>query len=121
MVRTWLPVTLPAIFSAKTTSTNTAKSAKLFQRAQAVTPGGVNSPVRAFGSVGGQARFIAKATGSRLVDVDGNEYVDLVNSGGRWCTATPIPPSKKPCKSYQGRPELRRAHRGRGGAGPGDH
>ncbi len=64
------------------TSSNTAKSAELFQRAQAVTPGGVNSPVRAFGSVGGQTRFITKAEGSRLTDVDGNEYVDLVNSWG---------------------------------------
>ena len=42
----------------------------------------MNSPVRAFGSVGGQARFIAKAHGSKLYDVDGNQYVDLVNSWG---------------------------------------
>jgi len=52
------------------------------ERAQHVIPGGVNSPVRAFGSVGGQARFIAKAHGSKLYDVDGNQYVDLVNSWG---------------------------------------
>ena len=64
------------------TSANTARSAELFQRAQHVTPGGVNSPVRAFGSVGGQARFIAKARGSQLIDVDGNAYVDLVDSWG---------------------------------------
>ncbi|AKK10279.1 glutamate-1-semialdehyde 2,1-aminomutase [Corynebacterium uterequi] len=64
------------------TSQNTSRSAELLARAQAVTPGGVNSPVRAFGSVGGQTRFIASARGSRLVDVDGNEYVDLVNSWG---------------------------------------
>ena len=64
------------------TSENTARSAELFARAQRVTPGGVNSPVRAFGSVGGQTRFIEKAFGSTLVDVDGNSYVDLVNSWG---------------------------------------
>lgn len=64
------------------TSQNTQKSHELFQRAQSVTPGGVNSPVRAFGSVGGQARFIASAQGSTLTDVDGNTYVDLVNSWG---------------------------------------
>ncbi|WP_407921599.1 glutamate-1-semialdehyde 2,1-aminomutase [Corynebacterium epidermidicanis] len=64
------------------TSSNTANSAAWFERAQRRTPGGVNSPVRAFGSVGGQARFIAFANGSKLVDVDGNEYVDLFCSWG---------------------------------------
>lgn len=64
------------------TSANTARSAEYFDRARGVTPGGVNSPVRAFGSVGGQARFIERGQGSRLFDVDGNEYVDLVNSWG---------------------------------------
>lgn len=53
-----------------------------YERACAVTPGGVNSPVRAFGSVGGQTRFIAEAQGSTLIDVDGNRYVDLVCSWG---------------------------------------
>ncbi len=64
------------------TSENTRRSAELMQEAKVLTPGGVNSPVRAFGSVGGQTRFIASAKGSRLFDVDGNEYVDLVNSWG---------------------------------------
>ncbi|BAB97830.1 glutamate-1-semialdehyde 2,1-aminomutase [Corynebacterium glutamicum] len=64
------------------TSSNTARSAEWFEKAQKLTPGGVNSPVRAFGSVGGQARFIEKAHGSTLIDVDGNEYVDLVCSWG---------------------------------------
>ncbi|GAB3073743.1 glutamate-1-semialdehyde 2,1-aminomutase [Corynebacterium aquatimens] len=64
------------------TFANTARSAELFARAKKVTPGGVNSPVRAFGSVGGQTRFIERAKGSRLVDADGNEYVDLVCSWG---------------------------------------
>ena len=64
------------------TSARTQKSAQLHDRARAVIPGGVNSPVRAFGSVGGQARFIDSAHGSKLIDVDGNECVDLVCSWG---------------------------------------
>ncbi len=58
------------------------RSAEWFTRASAITPGGVNSPVRAFGSVGGTPRFIASATGPYLTDVDGHEYVDLVCSWG---------------------------------------
>lgn len=57
-------------------------SAALFDRAQAVTPGGVNSPVRAFQSVGGTPRFIERASGPYLYDADGREYVDLVGSWG---------------------------------------
>jgi glutamate-1-semialdehyde 2,1-aminomutase len=60
----------------------TAESAALFARAHAVTPGGVNSPVRAFNAVGGTPRFIERAEGALLVDVDGQEYVDLVCSWG---------------------------------------
>jgi glutamate-1-semialdehyde 2,1-aminomutase len=59
-----------------------AKSAAAFARAQQVTPGGVNSPVRAFLSVGGTPRFIARAQGAYLYDLDGNELVDLVCSWG---------------------------------------
>lgn len=59
-----------------------ARSAQLFDRASKVIPGGVNSPVRAFGSVGGAPRFIEKASGYTLTDVDGNDYVDLVCSWG---------------------------------------
>jgi glutamate-1-semialdehyde 2,1-aminomutase len=57
-------------------------SAALFARAQAVTPGGVNSPVRAFGAVGGVPRFMVRGTGPYLYDADGVEYVDLVCSWG---------------------------------------
>jgi glutamate-1-semialdehyde 2,1-aminomutase len=57
-------------------------SAALFERARAVTPGGVNSPVRAFNAVGGTPRFIDRAQGAYLFDVDGTEYVDLVGSWG---------------------------------------
>jgi glutamate-1-semialdehyde 2,1-aminomutase len=57
-------------------------SERLFARAEAVAPGGVNSPVRAFGAVGGTPRFIASARGPYLLDADGNEYVDLICSWG---------------------------------------
>ncbi len=57
-------------------------SAALMERARAVTPGGVNSPVRAFRSVGGTPRFMASGRGPLLTDVDGREYVDLVGSWG---------------------------------------
>jgi glutamate-1-semialdehyde 2,1-aminomutase len=60
----------------------TAASGALFERARAVTPGGVNSPVRAFNAVGGTPRFIRSARGAWLTDVDGNEYVDLICSWG---------------------------------------
>lgn len=61
---------------------NTARSKELFERACAVIPGGVNSPVRAFGSVGGQARFIRGASGAHIEDADGNRYIDYVASWG---------------------------------------
>ncbi len=61
---------------------DTTASAALFDRAREVTPGGVNSPVRAFNAVGGTPRFIESARGAYLTDVDGNEYVDLVASWG---------------------------------------
>ena len=57
-------------------------SQQLFERALAVIPGGVNSPVRAFGAVGGQPPFIAEAHGARLRDVDGTDYIDYVCSWG---------------------------------------
>lgn len=58
------------------------KSEALFARAQAVIPGGVNSPVRAFGSVGGKPIFIERGEGPYLFDVDGNRYLDFVGSWG---------------------------------------
>ena len=58
------------------------KSQALFDRAKAVIPGGVNSPVRAFGSVGMTPRFIAGAKGDRIRDVEGNEYIDYIGSWG---------------------------------------
>ncbi|HEX7823458.1 glutamate-1-semialdehyde 2,1-aminomutase [Mycolicibacterium llatzerense] len=61
---------------------STDVSAKLFADASTVIPGGVNSPVRAFSSVGGTPRFITSANGYWLTDADGNRYVDLVCSWG---------------------------------------
>ena len=58
------------------------RSAELFERASRVTPGGVNSPVRAFAGVGGTPAFIERAKGAYIYDVDGNEYVDYVGSFG---------------------------------------
>ncbi|MFO7249846.1 MAG UNVERIFIED_CONTAM: glutamate-1-semialdehyde 2,1-aminomutase [Thermobifida fusca] len=58
------------------------RSKELFERARAVVPGGVNSPVRAFGAVGGTPRFMVSGAGPYVFDADGNRYVDLVCSWG---------------------------------------
>lgn len=58
------------------------KSKVLFEKAKKVIPGGVNSPVRAFGAVGDFPVFIEKGNGSKVIDVDGNEYIDYVCSWG---------------------------------------
>jgi glutamate-1-semialdehyde 2,1-aminomutase len=58
------------------------RSRALLERAQLLTPGGVNSPVRAFRGVGGTPVFMARGQGSRIFDVDGNEYIDYVCSWG---------------------------------------
>src|SRR5678809_1696944 len=70
----------------------TTRSAKLFSDAQELIPGGVNSPVRAFRSVGGQPRFIARAKGPRLYDLDGNTYIDYVLSWGPMILGHASPP-----------------------------
>lgn len=61
---------------------NISKSEELFKRAQNSIPGGVNSPVRAFKSVGGTPIFLKNAKGAYLYDVDGNKYIDYINSWG---------------------------------------
>ncbi|MCE0451874.1 glutamate-1-semialdehyde 2,1-aminomutase [Brevibacillus sp. HB1.3] len=61
---------------------NREKSTQLFAEAQHYIPGGVNSPVRAFKSVGGNPVYIAKGEGSRIFDVDGNSYIDYIGSWG---------------------------------------
>src|ERR1044072_1824357 len=63
-------------------STTASRSTALFDKAQTLMPGGVNSPVRAFRAVGGAPIFFERAEGSRLYDVDGNAYIDYVSSWG---------------------------------------
>jgi glutamate-1-semialdehyde 2,1-aminomutase len=67
-------------------------SESLFARARQVTPGGVNSPVRAFGAVGGVPRFMVRGAGPYLTDTDGREYVDLVCSWGPMILGHAHPP-----------------------------
>ena len=92
----------------------TGRSRRLFERARRVIPGGVNSPVRAFGAVGGTPRFVARARGARLWDVDGNALRRLRGLVG---PADPRP--RRPGRAARGargaaaRHELRRALRAR--------
>ena len=74
----------------------TNKSARLFSRAQQILPGGVDSPVRAFKSVGATPLFVERGRGARLVDVDGNEFIDYVMSWG------PLIHGHAPRRSRQG-------------------
>src|SRR3982750_3737241 len=60
----------------------TTRSSRLFTRARAILPGGVDSPVRAFKSVGAAPLFIKRAAGARIEDVDGNTFIDYVMSWG---------------------------------------
>ena len=62
--------------------TPTSRSEELYERARSVIPGGVDSPVRAFGAVGGTPLFVERGDGAYVVDVDGNRYVDFVQSWG---------------------------------------
>ncbi len=75
------------------------RSKELFRRAKRVIPGGVNSPVRAFGSVGGVPRFIERGKGCRIWDVDGNEYIDFVGSWGPLITGHANPSILKAVRS----------------------
>src|SRR5216683_2337183 len=61
---------------------NRARSQEAFQRACRLIPGGVNSPARAFGAVGGQPLFIARGEGPYLHDLDGHRYLDFIGSWG---------------------------------------
>jgi glutamate-1-semialdehyde 2,1-aminomutase len=70
------------VLAAKKLKMNISKSEQLFQRAQQSIPGGVNSPVRAFKSVGGNPIFIKRAKGAYLYDADANQYIDYINSWG---------------------------------------
>jgi len=70
----------------------TQRSRRLFRRAQRFIPGGVNSPVRAFGSVGGVPRFVERGRGARIFDAAGNEYIDYVGSWGPMILGHAAPP-----------------------------
>src|SRR6266508_144155 len=74
------PHPAPARLGHVTAVEQAARSAELFERARAVTPGGVNSPVRAIQAVGGTPRFMVRGAGPYLCDADGNRYVALVSS-----------------------------------------
>lgn len=79
---------------------NTKKSKKLFTRAQLSIPGGVNSPVRAFKSVGGTPIFIDRAKGAYLYDVDGNKYIDYIASWGPMILGHAHKPIVKAIQAY---------------------
>src|SRR5262245_40480787 len=72
----------PSRSSERAVRLRTPRSAALFARAQRILPGGVDSPVRAFKSVGAAPLFISRASGARLTDVDGNTFIDYVMSWG---------------------------------------
>ncbi|MGB1219703.1 MAG: aminotransferase class III-fold pyridoxal phosphate-dependent enzyme, partial [Flavobacteriales bacterium] len=74
------------------TSFKSAQHEALFQRAQLFIPGGVNSPVRAFKSVGGTPVFFKKAKGSVLTDVDDKDYIDYIGSWGPMIMGHAFPP-----------------------------
>ncbi|HEY3440188.1 MAG TPA: glutamate-1-semialdehyde 2,1-aminomutase [Paludibaculum sp.] len=71
---------------------NTQRSQQLLERAQQLIPGGVNSPVRAFRSVGGTPRFMERGEGCRMFDVDGNAYIDYIGSWGPLILGHRFPP-----------------------------
>ncbi|HEY8396319.1 MAG TPA: aminotransferase class III-fold pyridoxal phosphate-dependent enzyme, partial [Flavihumibacter sp.] len=75
-------------------------SKELFTRAQESIPGGVNSPVRAFKSVGGTPIFMQKAKGAYLYDVDGNQYIDYIASWGPMILGHAYEPVVKAIQEY---------------------
>jgi glutamate-1-semialdehyde 2,1-aminomutase len=76
------------------------KSKELFERAKKSIPGGVNSPVRAFKSVGGSPIFIDKAKGAYLFDADGNKYIDYIASWGPMILGHAYEPVVKVIQEY---------------------
>ena len=98
-----------------------AASARLFAEACAVIPGGVNSPVRAFSSVGGTPRYITSAKGCWLTDADGNRYVDLVCSWGPMILGHAHPAVVEAVQGRRQRPVVRRPYAGGDRTGHRDH
>ncbi len=80
-----------------TTSRKTEQSRRLQQRAESMIPGGVNSPVRAFRSVGGDPLFIVRGKGSHIWDADENELIDYIGSWGPLILGH-AEPRKRPCR-----------------------
>ena len=74
-----------------------SKSEQLFEKAQKVIPGGVNSPVRAFKGVGGTPVFIEKAEGAYIIDSDGKRISTTLARGARWYWGTTTPQLLMPC------------------------
>ena len=79
---------------------NISVSKALFSKAQESIPGGVNSPVRAFKSVGGTPIFMQKAKGAYLYDVDGNQYIDYIASWGPMILGHAYEPVVKAIQEY---------------------
>ena len=77
-----------------------SQSKLLFEKAQQLIPGGVNSPVRAFKSVGGTPIFMKSARGAYLYDVDGNRYIDYINSWGPMILGHAYEPVVKAIQEY---------------------
>ncbi|RAJ87832.1 glutamate-1-semialdehyde 2,1-aminomutase [Chitinophaga dinghuensis] len=77
-----------------------SKSENLFEQAKRVIPGGVNSPVRAFKSVGGTPIFMERAQGPYMYDVDGNKYIDYINSWGPMILGHAYEPVVKAIQDY---------------------
>ena len=75
-------MTSPAVGPSAVTAARRTASHAAFARARSLIPGGVNSPARAFGGVGGEPIFFASAQGQRLTDIDGNTYLDYIGSWG---------------------------------------
>jgi len=78
------------------------RSREIFERAEKVLVGGVNSPVRAFRSVGGEPLIIERGSGAHLYDADGNELLDYVCSWGAMILDTQTRPLAKPSRSRRG-------------------
>src|ERR1051325_3750092 len=78
------------------------RSHKAFARAKELIPGGVNSPARAFGGVGGEPIFFERASGAYLFDLDGNRYIDYIGSWGPMILGhahTEVPPAVRAAKA----------------------
>ena len=94
--------------------TDRTQSSRAFARARQLIPGGVNSPARAFGGVGGEPLFFERGSGAYLVDIDGNRYIDYIGSWGPMILGHAHPRVTAALRSSdRPRHQLRRPHAGR--------